>query len=128
MEALSIKQLIGQLNDSIYNAIIEGKFDLLKADDDYICHGWLYSIQLHDSGNLKLDICVQNKDKLIYINNGPSILDLPSSGYYNKLKTALERSTFKNRIKELEDQRKTLEFQIEELNEQIDNIWKNKLK
>ena len=78
---VSIKQQIDQLNDSIYNAILEGKFNLLKADDDYISHGWLYSIQLHDSGNLKLDICVNHKDKLVYINNGPSILDLPNGTY-----------------------------------------------
>ena len=124
---VSIKQQIDQLNDSIYNAILEGKFDLIKADDDYISHGWLYSIQLHDSGNLKLDICVNHKDKLVYIDKGPSILDLPY-GTYNKLKTPLERSTFKNKIKELEDKRKILELQMEELNEQIESIWQTKLK
>lgn len=127
MENLTIKQQIDQLNDSIYNAILNGEFELLKADDDYICHGWLYSIQLHDSGNLKLDICVNHKDKLVYIDKGPSILDLPN-GTYNKLKTPLERSTFKNKIKELEDKRKILELQMEELNEQIKSIWQTKLK
>ena len=122
MEVSSIKQLIDQLNDSIYNAILNGEFELLKADDDYICHGWLYSIQLHDSGNLKLDICVNNKDKLVYIDKGPSILDLPN-GTYNKLKTSLERSTFKNKIKDLEDKKKKLEDEIMEINEQIDTLY-----
>ena len=127
MENLTIKQLIDQLNDSIYNAILNGEFELLKADDDYICHGWLYSIQLHDSGNLKLDICVNNKDKLVYIDKGPSILDLPN-GTYNKLKTSLERSTFKNKIKDLEDKKKKLEDEIMEINKQIESIWQTKLK
>ena len=88
MEKLSIKQQIDQLNDSIYNAILNGEFELLKADDDYISHGWLYSIKLHDSGNLKLDIGVNHKDKLVYIDKGPSILDLPN-GTYHKIKVVL---------------------------------------
>lgn len=124
---VSIKQQIDQLNDSIYNAILNGEFELLKADDDYIYHGWLYSIQLHDSGNLKLDICVNNKDKLVYIDKGPSILYLPN-GTYHKIKTALEKSTFKNRVKDLEDKKKKLEDEIMEINEQIECIWQTKLK
>ena len=123
----NIKQQIDQLNDSIYNAILNGEFELLKADDDYISHGWLYSIKLHDSGNLKLDICVNHKDKLVYIDKGPSILDLPN-GTYHKIKTALEKSTFKNRVKDLEDKKKKLEDEIMEINEQIECIWQNKLK
>ena len=122
MEVSSIKQLIDQLNDSIYNAILNGEFELLKADDDYISHGWLYSIKLHDSGGLKLDIGVNHKDKLVYIDKGPSILDLPN-GTYNKLKTSLERSTFKNKIKDLEDKKKKLEDEIMEINEQIDTLY-----
>ena len=122
MEVSSIKQQIDQLNYSIYNTILNGEFELLKADDDYICHGWLYPIKLHDSGNLKLDICVNNKDKLVYIDKGPSILDLPNGTYY-KIKTALEKSTFKNRVKDLEDKKKKLEDEIMEINEQIDTLY-----
>ena len=124
---VSIKQQIDQLNDSIYNAILNGEFELLKADDDYICHGWLYSIQLHDSGNLKLDICVNNKDKLVYIDKGPSILDLPN-GTYHKIKNVIEKSTFKNRVNDLEDKKKKLEDEIMEITEQINDICQTKLK
>lgn len=115
----TIKQQIDELNDSIYNAILEGKFDLIKADDDYISHGWLYIIELHDSGGLKLNICVNHKDKLTYINNGPSILDLPGSSTYYKIKTILEKSTFKKSVKDLECKKKKLEDEIIEINEKI---------
>lgn len=117
----SIRQRINELNDSIYQAILNGEFELLKADDDYIPRGWLYQIRLHDGG-LNLDVCVDHKDRMVYLSGQPKILDvanLRGSSNYSNIKTALEKSTFRNKVKDLELEKMELEEKIKELNEKI---------
>lgn len=65
---------------------------------------------------------MDNKDRLVYLSGQPKILDIANlrgSSNYSEVKSALEKSTFRNKVKNLELEKQELEEKIKELDEKI---------
>lgn len=106
-------------------AILNGDFELLKVDDDYKPHSYLFTIKLNDS-NLKLNICINNKDKLFYIDDYDDdilseIIDLDNipegkNTNFSGFRKSFYNKVYSNKIKEMEDEKSELEYKISEIN------------
>lgn len=128
----TIEQQIKKLNYSIYNAILSGDYELLEVDDDYKPHSFLFTIKLNDSG-LKLDVCINNKDKLIYIDGYEKVV-LGMLDFYNipdgknrnfaGFRKSFYDKVYNNKIKEMEKEKSDLEYKILEINDRIENYKK----